>query len=143
MTDEPSSSTTDSKGLMQPDIQRALRHGHTIDITTTGRVSGAPRRIEIVFHNLDGRIYISGIPNPHHQRAWLLNLAKDPRLMFHLKGPVKADLEATARVITDPVERRPVLERIARIWRRDPETMEAYSPLIEVTIPGYEVATAA
>ena len=28
----------------------------------TGRLTGGPRRIEIVFHNLDGRIYISGMP---------------------------------------------------------------------------------
>jgi hypothetical protein len=131
------------KDRMNPDILRALRHGHTIDITTTGRVTGQPRRVEIVFHNLDGRIYISGIPNANHQRAWLLNLAADPRLTFHLKGPVQADLAATARVITDPAERRPILERIARIWRRDPEAMIAYSPLIEVTVPGHEVASAA
>ena len=128
---------------MTPDILRALHHGHAIDITTTGRVTGQPRRIEIVFHNLDGRIYISGIPNPHRQRAWLLNLAADPSFTFHLKGPVKADIEATARVISDAIERQPILERIARIWHRDPEVMQAHSPLIEVTIPGYEVASAA
>ncbi len=45
---------------MDERIQRALSRGHRIDITTTGRRSGAPRRIEIVFHNIDGRIYISG-----------------------------------------------------------------------------------
>ena len=128
---------------MTPDILRALRHGHTIDITTTGRHSGEARRIEIVFFNLGGRIYISGIPNPRRERAWLLNLKSDPHMTFHLKGPVQADLDATARVITDPDERRPILEQVARAWRRDPETMQAYSPLIEVLIPGYEVAPAA
>ncbi|MBI3752055.1 MAG: nitroreductase family deazaflavin-dependent oxidoreductase [Chloroflexi bacterium] len=128
---------------MDPQIQRALAHGHPIDITTTGRLTGAARRIEIVFHNLDGRIYISGIPNPVRQRAWLRNLETEPRFTFHLKGPVKADLAATARVITDPAERRPVLERIARIWHRDPETMLAHSPLIEVLIEGYTPALAA
>jgi deazaflavin-dependent oxidoreductase (nitroreductase family) len=128
---------------MTPDILRALRHGHTIDITTTGRRTGQPRRIEIVFFNLGGRIYITGIPNPRHQRAWLLNLAANPSFTFHLKGPVVADLDATARVISDPDERRPILEKVARAWRRDPETMQAYSPLIEVTISGYEVAPAA
>jgi deazaflavin-dependent oxidoreductase (nitroreductase family) len=128
---------------MTPDILRALRHGHTIDITTTGRHSGEARRIEIVFFNLGGRIYISGIPNPRRERAWLLNLKSNPRLTFHLKGPVQADLDATARVITDPDERRPILEQVARAWRRDPETMQAHSPLIEVLIPGYEVAPAA
>lgn len=128
---------------MDPRIARALAHGHTIDITTTGRITGAPRRIEIVFHNLDGRIYISGIPNPHRQRAWLRNLEADPHFTFHLKGPVVADLPAVARVITDPVERRPIIERIARIWRRDPETMLAHSPLIEVRIDGDAPAVAA
>ena len=124
-------------------IVQALAHGHTIDITTTGRLTGAPRRIEIVFHNLDGRIYISGIPNPHRQRAWLRNLEGDPDFTFHLKGPVVADLPARARVISDPEERRIVLARIARIWRRDPEPMEAYSPLVEVTIDGFAPAAAA
>jgi deazaflavin-dependent oxidoreductase (nitroreductase family) len=123
------------------DVQRAIRHGHTIDITTTGRVTGHPRRIEIVFFNFDGRIYISGLPNPHRERAWLRNLDADPRMTFHLKGPVHADLAATARVIRDPIERRPILEKVARLWRRDPEAMQASSPLIEVTIPGYVPAS--
>lgn len=128
---------------MDSRVARALSHGHTIDITTTGRRTGMPRRIEIVFHNLDGRIYISGIPDPHRTRAWLRNLEANPWLTVHLKGPVVADLPATARVIDDPAERRPILERIARIWRRDPESMLAYSPLIEVYVPGYEPAAAA
>ena len=134
---------TDAAPALDPDIQRALRHGHTIDITTTGRVSGAPRRIEIVFFNFGGRIYISGLPNAHHERAWLLNLEADPRMTFHLKQLVRADLPATARVMRDPAERRPILELVARAWKRDPEQMQAYSPLIEVTIPGYEAVSPA
>ena len=128
---------------LDPTVQRALRHGHTIDITTTGRASKQPRRIEIVFFNFGGRIYISGTPNPNRERAWLLNLDADPRMTFHLKGPVRADLPATARVIRDPDERRPIIERIARAWRRDRAVMEAYSPLIEVTILGEKVPAAA
>jgi len=128
---------------LDPQVQRALRHGHTIDITTTGRVSGEPRRIEIVFFNFGGRIYISGIPNAHHERAWLLNLEADPHMTFHLKRPVQADLAATARVLRDPAERRPIIEQVARAWNRDPELMQAHSPLIEVTIPGYEASPAA
>ena len=39
--------------------------------------------------------------------AWLLNLESDPNLTLHLKrGPARADLPATARVITDDAERR-------------------------------------
>lgn len=128
---------------MTPEIQRALAHGHTIDITTTGRKTGEPRRLEIVFHNFDGRIYISGIPNPTRKRAWLANLEADPRMTIHLKGPVVADLPAVARVISDPEERRPIIEQVARVWNRDPGTMQAYSPLIEVLIEGYTPALAA
>ena len=118
-------------------IESALERGHTIDITTKGRRSGEPRRVEIVFHNIDGRIYISGIPFPR-KRRWLANLEADPHLTFHLKGKVRADLPATARVIEDEAERREVLPHIARNWgRTDLEKMVRDSPLIEVTIePG-------
>ena len=128
---------------MDPNIQAALSKPGTIDITTTGRISGAPRRVEIVFHVFNGRIYISGIPNPHRKRAWLANLEANPAMTFHLKRAVAADLPAKARVITDPVERRQILEQAARVWRRDPATMIEHSPLIEVTIPGDERAAAA
>jgi deazaflavin-dependent oxidoreductase (nitroreductase family) len=115
-------------------IDSALEGVHTIDITTTGRHSGEPRRIEIVFHNLDGRIYISGMP-ARNRRSWLANLDADPHMTFHLKGKVRADLPATARVIEAEAERREVLPRIARNWgRKDLEAMVSYSPLIEVTL---------
>ena len=116
-------------------IDAALSRGHTIDITTIGRRSGRPRKIEIVFHNIDGRIYISGIP-ARNKRDWLINLEANPAFTFHLKGRLKADLPATARVITDEAERREVLPHIARNWgRNDLEQMVRYSPLIEVTFP--------
>jgi deazaflavin-dependent oxidoreductase (nitroreductase family) len=115
-------------------IQAALEKGHTTDITTTGRRSGEPRRIEIVFHNIDGRIFISGTPYPK-KRSWLANLEANPNFTFHLKGRVRADLAAKARVIDDEAERRTVLPHIARAWRRDDiDRMVRYSPLIEVTV---------
>ena len=114
-------------------IEAALARGHTVDITTTGRRSGRPRRIEIVFHNIGGRIYISGIPS-RNKRDWLANLEVHPDFTFHLKGRVTADLPAMARVITDEPERREVLPYVARAWgRNDLEVMVRYSPLIEVT----------
>ena len=145
----PTAQTPDSQliDLASPDtdpalaaaIRRVLRHGHTIDITTIGRRSGLPRRIEIVFHNFDGRLYISGMPS-RRTRAWLHNLRAHPRFTFHLKQLIKADLAATAREITDPAERREVLAKVAKVWRRDAEPMERFSPLVEVTIDGLERA---
>lgn len=115
-------------------LRSALERGGTIDITTTGRRSGKPRRIEIVFHNIDSRIYISGIPS-RQKRSWLSNLEAHPDFTFHLKGRLKADLPATARVIVDEAERRAVLAGVARNWgRNDLETMVRYSPLVEVTV---------
>jgi deazaflavin-dependent oxidoreductase (nitroreductase family) len=120
---------------MNDDIRTALSSGGTIDITTTGRRTGKPRRIEIVFHRIDDRIWISGMPSPR-RRAWIANLADDPRLTVHLKGPrAVADLPATARIVDDPTERRHILEGVAQAWRRtDVDQMVAMSPLIEVSI---------
>ena len=120
---------------MNEQVRRALAQGHLIDITTTGRRSGEARRIELVFHNFGGRIYISGSPYPGQTRAWLRNLAEDPEFTFHLKGPVAADLPATARIITDEAERRAVFAEIVKVWtKQDLEAMIADSPLIEVTL---------
>lgn len=99
---------------MRDDVRRALAvrsptlEQRTIDITTTGRRSGEPRRIEIVFYQFDKDIYLSGIPAPK-RRDWLANLAAQPQFTFHLKRGVVADLPAVATVITDRVERRHVL----------------------------------
>ena len=127
---------------MDDRITRALSRGHRIDITTTGRRSAAPRRIEIVFHNIDGRIFISGSPRADRTRAWIHNLSADPHLMFHLKGAVQADLPATARIVTDEAERRRIAEWIvANAWlNQDVDAMTAYAPMIEITFDG---ATAA
>jgi len=118
------------------EVRQALAHGGLIEITTTGRKTGLRRRIPIVFHAIGGRIYISGMPS-RRRRSWLANLEADPRLTVHLVRGVRADLPATARVITDETERRSVLTHVARAWRRDDvETMVRYSPLIEVTLDG-------
>jgi deazaflavin-dependent oxidoreductase (nitroreductase family) len=117
-------------------IRRVLRHAQTIDITTTGRRSGEPRRIEISLHSFGGHLYISGIPSPH-TRAWLHNLRADPRLTVHLKQLVQADLAATAREVTDEPERSAVMAKVARAWKREVEPMVRFSPLIEVMIPGF------
>jgi len=123
-------------------IRTALDHSQVIDITTTGRKTGEPRRIEIFIHNLDGRLVISGMPRAGATRASIHNLEADPTLTIHLKGPhASADLPATARVISDPAERWELLVGVARNWNRDDvDEMVAHSPLIEVTVEGYPPA---
>ena len=138
MTPDNTPSTPDQ--ALDPAVWRALGHGHTIDITTIGRRSGEPRRIEITFFNFGGRLYISGMPNPNRERAWLLNIRDNPSITFHLKQLVTADLSATAHEVTDPEQVREVQTKVARAWRRDPEEMIRFSPLIEIVIPGYGVA---
>ncbi len=119
------------------DWAKALASDEVIDITTTGRTSGVPRRIEIWFHRLDGRYYITGTPG--RARSWYANLVADPQFTFHLKQSASADLPATARPITGSDERAAVfagiLPRLGELT--DTPGMEAAawlakSPLVEV-----------
>ena len=115
-------------------LRQALSRSQVIDMTTTGRKSGEPRRIEIVMHNLGGRLHISGMPFGQ-RRSWLANIEANPQITLHLKRGLRADVPATAREISDPTERRQILEQIARVWKRnDVDTMMKYSPLIEVNV---------
>jgi len=117
---------------MDPSLATALHRSQVIDLTTTGRRSGEPRRIEIYLHDLDGRLFISGMPSPR-KRAWLLNVEADPHVTLHLKQDVVADVPALARPIEDPAERRPLIEAAAHRWgRHDVEVMMRQSPLIEL-----------
>jgi deazaflavin-dependent oxidoreductase (nitroreductase family) len=116
--------------LLTRDVLAELGRGGLIDITTTGRRTGQPRRIEMTFHHVDGRVVISG--HPGRPRDWLANLAAKPSFTFHLKGRLVADLPARARVITDADERDRLLRPIARAWGIGLEQMVASAPLVEV-----------
>ncbi|MFD0057334.1 nitroreductase family deazaflavin-dependent oxidoreductase [Streptomyces sp. NPDC127168] len=82
-----------------------------IDITTTGRRTGTPRRIEIFFYRAAGRTYLcsgtSGRPT-----SWYANLLANPDFIFHLKHGIRADLPARALPVTDEEERRRILVEI-------------------------------
>jgi deazaflavin-dependent oxidoreductase (nitroreductase family) len=115
-------------------VARAALHADpTIDITTTGRRTGEPRRIEIWMLAVDDRFFITGTPGP---RAWLANLIADPALTVHLKHGVTMDLPARAVPVTDEPTRRHVLEHLAATWYRGQAPMDdllARSPMVEVT----------
>ena len=94
------------------DVVRAeLADDPTVDITTTGRRSGLPRRVEIWMLDVDGRLFITGTPGG---RDWLANLHAERHLVVHLKRRAGVDLDATAAPVSDPATRRRVLEQATR-----------------------------
>ena len=118
---------------MDAAIEHALKSDNLIDITTIGRKTGTPKKIEIVFHNFDGVLYITGSPG---SRDWYANLLANPQFTFHLKQSARADIPATATPITGEAERRRVLSRVVVKWNRqnDLEAFVQSSPLVEVQL---------
>jgi deazaflavin-dependent oxidoreductase (nitroreductase family) len=92
------------------DVQAALAQDLVVDITTRGRKSGAPRRIEIWLWSAGGRFYLTG--SPGRERHWYRNLQAQPHFTLHLRQSLARDLPAFARAVTDAGERRRVLARI-------------------------------
>ena len=118
---------------MNTDVARALENDRTIDITTTGRRTGAPRRKEIWFHNIEGHLFITGLPG---RRDWYADLRAHPEFTFHLKQSVRADLAARATPVLDQEQRRDIIEKIHQNigGNRDLEAWVAGSPLVEVEL---------
>ena len=124
---------------MNQAVKRALEADRVIDITTTGRNTGEPRRTDIWFHNLDGDLYITGPPStatPPRPRDWYRNMVATPSFTFHLKQTTQADLAAVAIPVVDADERRRVFERVVpkpdRV--RNIEGWVASSPLVRVEL---------
>ncbi len=119
--------------MLDAHIIQALQSDDTIDITTIGRKSGRPRRMEIWFRQVNGRTYITGTPGT---RDWYANLLQNPHFIFHLKQSVQADLPAQARPITNQAERRQILAAPEMAWyQRQVSSVEELvqgSPLVEV-----------
>jgi len=118
---------------MNDEVKQALAKDRVIDMTTTGRASGQPRRKETWFHNIDGQVYLTGTPG---KRDWYANMLPHPSFTFHLKQSVRADLPARARAVTEPDERRAVLARILSNIGRPASDLPAWvasSPLVAVT----------
>ena len=120
---------------MDATIVGALERDTLVDITTVGRRTGAPRRVEIWHHWLDGRLYITGSPGP---RGWYANLVAQPDFTFHLKQSVQRDIPARATPITDPAERREVFDQMRaseeRMAHRALDEWVKRSPLVVVQL---------
>lgn len=117
---------------MQPDLE-ILASQQTIDITTTGRRTGRPRRIEIWWFLVDGRFVITGTPG---RRDWLANLHAHPHLIVHVGD---WDIAATATPVTDVTFRREVFTRPQTSWyssQAELDHLVATAPMVEIHLDG-------
>ncbi len=128
-------------GFLPEDVRRAIEitpaagtRKRIVDITTTGRRTGRPRRIEIFFYRAGGRTYLcSGAGGG--ATGWCANLLASPAFTFHLEHGVRADLPARAMAAsptrssatrcslrssatsTSPMIRAPLRRPGSRDWR--------------------------
>jgi deazaflavin-dependent oxidoreductase (nitroreductase family) len=119
-------------------IRAALDRAMTVDITTTGRRTGEPTRIEIWMFKVGDRYIITGTPGP---RDWYANVLADPRMIVHLKDGLPVDLDAVATPISDPSIRRQVLNAPNTSWYRTQTTLAdlvANSPMVELEFPALD-----
>ena len=101
----------------------------TIDLTTFGRKSGLPRRIEIWWFRVDGRFVITGTPG---RRDWFANVNARPDVVIHVDG---FDLPATVRAIGDREFRVRVFTHPGVTWYRTQAELDDLvdrAPMVEV-----------
>ena len=104
-------------------IKQAMDRGGIADVTTTGRRTGAPRRIEIYFHQFDGEYYLTG--RPGRKRDWEANIEADPNFTLHLKRGITADIPVVGEAGIDADERARILRRaLIESWDSDPDRVD-------------------
>jgi deazaflavin-dependent oxidoreductase (nitroreductase family) len=108
---------------MDSAVREAMDRGGIADITTVGRTTGLPRRIEIYFHHFDGDYYLTG--RPGRKRDWEANIEASPEFTLHLKRGVMADVPVVGEPEPDEDERARILRRaLIESWGSDPERVE-------------------
>ena len=104
---------------MRRELKEALDRGGIADITTIGRKSGLPRRIEIYFHQFDGEYYLTGRPGA--RRDWEANIRANPDFTLHLKRGLVEDVPVVGEPEPDPEVRGKILLRaLVENWDSDP-----------------------
>ncbi|HEY6627656.1 MAG TPA: nitroreductase family deazaflavin-dependent oxidoreductase [Acidimicrobiia bacterium] len=101
----------------------------TIDLTTLGRRSGRPSRIEIWWFYIDGSFFITGTPGP---RDWYANVLADPNVTIHAG---EHDLPATAQLVTDVETRSKVFDSELTRWYSSQSQRQRLideSPMVEI-----------
>lgn len=108
-----------------------LANHRTIDLTTIGRKTGQPRRIEIWWFRVDGRFVITGTPG---RRDWLANIRANPDVTIHVAG---RDIPARATLVLDPHLREKVFTDAMTSWyssQAELDNLIATSPMVEITL---------
>jgi deazaflavin-dependent oxidoreductase (nitroreductase family) len=110
------------------ETRQALERQRTVEITTIGRRSGRPRRIETWRYRAAGRYWLTGSPGT---RDWYANMLVHPEFTLHLDDQ---DLRVRARAVTDPDERARVLGEIVPglDWAGSLQSWIDGSPLVEI-----------
>ncbi|AEV86387.1 hypothetical protein ACWT_5369 [Actinoplanes sp. SE50] len=110
------------------EVRRLLDGQQTVEITTIGRRSGTPRRIETWRYRAAGRYWLTGSPG---SRDWYANLLAQPAFTLHLAG---LDVPARGRPVTDARERARVFGDIVPGLGGGGslESWIAGSPLVEI-----------
>jgi hypothetical protein len=103
----------------------------TIELTTIGRRSGIPARIEIWWFHIDGRFIITGTPGP---RDWYANVLEEPAVTIH--SPF-GDVRGRAHPVTDRGLRHRVMTDAQLSWyqtQAELDALVATSPMIEIIL---------
>jgi len=94
---------------MNPENLKSLAKEEYCYLTTTGRVTGKPHKIEIWFAVNDGTLYL--MSGGMDKSDWVKNLLKNPSVTMRIANHT---FSATARIVKDEQE-----ETMARIMLAD------------------------
>lgn len=109
---------------MDQAVKEAMDRGGIADITTIGRKTAKPRRIEIYFHHFDGEYYLTGRHGA--KRDWEANIIANPEFTLHLKRGITVDVPVVGEPEPDPEERARILRRaLIESWDSPPDRVEA------------------
>lgn len=109
---------------MDTRVKDAMDRGGIADITTIGRRTGQPHRIEIYFHQFDGDYFLTG--RPGRKRDWESNIEANPDFTLHLKRGVVADIPVVGRPEPDREVKKSILRRaLVESWGSDPVRVDA------------------
>lgn len=116
---------------LDPATTKRLAGTRTIDLTTFGRRSGRPSRIEIWWFHFEQSFIVTGTPGPRH---WLANVRADPRVIVHVGD---TDHPGHATEVLDPARKQRFFEQSDSEvhWYRSQaqrDRLVAEAPMIEI-----------